>query len=165
MLDHEHRNAFALDASNEVDADLEFGGIEAGQPFVEQQELRPGGEGPGQLDALLVNIGELGAELIGPNGSGKTTVLNLITGELTPDAGSILLDGKEIIGAQAFQVNRARIARTFQLVRILPGMTTRENVSLPNILPSDTFSRVVMPGRIRTSWNVRAMRARFTWNA
>ena len=75
--------------------------------------------------------------LIGPNGSGKTTVLNLITGELTPDAGSILFHGGEIIGALSFQVNRARIARTFQLVRVLPGMTTRENVALGRMFGSD----------------------------
>ena len=75
--------------------------------------------------------------LIGPNGSGKTTVLNLITGELTPDSGSILFNGEEIIGALSFQVNRARIARTFQLVRVLPGMTTRENVALGRMFGSD----------------------------
>ncbi len=75
--------------------------------------------------------------LIGPNGSGKTTVLNLITGELVPDSGSILLDGEEMIGAMSYQVNRARIARTFQLVRILPGMTTRENIALGRMFGSD----------------------------
>jgi len=75
--------------------------------------------------------------LIGPNGSGKTTVLNLITGELSPDAGSILLQGEEIIGARSFEICRARIARTFQLVRVLPGMTTRENVMLGRMFGSD----------------------------
>jgi len=66
--------------------------------------------------------------LIGPNGSGKTTVLNLVTGEIAADGGSVRLDGREMIGKPAFRICRARIARTFQLVRILPGMTTRENV-------------------------------------
>ena len=75
--------------------------------------------------------------LIGPNGSGKTTVLNLITGELQPDAGSILFQGDEIIGARSFEICRARIARTFQLVRVLPGMTTRENVMLGRMFGSD----------------------------
>jgi branched-chain amino acid transport system ATP-binding protein len=68
--------------------------------------------------------------LIGPNGSGKTTVLNLITAELTPDSGSILFRGNELIGRQSFKVCRAGIARTFQIVRVLPHMTTRENVML-----------------------------------
>jgi branched-chain amino acid transport system ATP-binding protein len=75
--------------------------------------------------------------LIGPNGSGKTTVLNLITAELTADKGSVRFDGREIIGAQSFQVCRARIARTFQLVRVLPHMTTRENVMLGRMFGSD----------------------------
>jgi branched-chain amino acid transport system ATP-binding protein len=75
--------------------------------------------------------------LIGPNGSGKTTVLNLITAELTPDSGSVLFEGKEIVGLQSFQVCRARIARTFQLVRVLPHMTTRENVMLGRMFGSD----------------------------
>ena len=68
--------------------------------------------------------------LIGPNGSGKTTVLNLVTGELLPDRGSVLLDGQEIAGWPSFRICRARIARTFQLVRVLPTMTVRENVML-----------------------------------
>jgi branched-chain amino acid transport system ATP-binding protein len=75
--------------------------------------------------------------LIGPNGSGKTTVLNLITAELTADSGTVLLRGKEMIGLQSFEVCRARIARTFQLVRVLPYMTTRENVMLGRIFGSD----------------------------
>jgi branched-chain amino acid transport system ATP-binding protein len=69
--------------------------------------------------------------LIGPNGSGKTTVLNLITGELVPDRGEILLGGvDDIAGWPPFRVCRARVARTFQLVRVLPTMTVRENVML-----------------------------------
>jgi branched-chain amino acid transport system ATP-binding protein len=78
--------------------------------------------------------------LIGPNGSGKTTVLNLITAELTPDAGSILFHGKELIGLQSFEICRARIARTFQLVKVLPHMTTRENVMLGRMFGSDPTS-------------------------
>ena len=68
--------------------------------------------------------------LIGPNGSGKTTVLNLITSELRPDRGSILFKGSDISGWPSFRICRARIARTFQLVRFLPHMTAQENVML-----------------------------------
>lgn len=66
--------------------------------------------------------------LIGPNGSGKTTVLNLITGEHKADAGEVILNGEALTGLRPFQVNRRRVARTFQLVRVLAGMTVRENV-------------------------------------
>ena len=75
--------------------------------------------------------------LIGPNGSGKTTVLNLITAEFAADSGSVQFEGKEILGLQSFQVCRAKIARTFQLVRVLPYMTTRENVMLGRMFGSE----------------------------
>jgi branched-chain amino acid transport system ATP-binding protein len=75
--------------------------------------------------------------IIGPNGSGKTTVLNLITGEIAPDAGSVRLEGREILGAPPFRVCRARVARTFQLVRVLAGMTARDNVMLGRTFGSD----------------------------
>ncbi len=75
--------------------------------------------------------------LIGPNGSGKTTVLNLVTGEIAADGGSVRLAGQEMIGLPAFRVCRSRIARTFQLVRILPGMTTRENVMVGRLFGAE----------------------------
>jgi branched-chain amino acid transport system ATP-binding protein len=75
--------------------------------------------------------------LIGPNGSGKTTVLNLITAEFAADSGSVQFEGKEILGLQSFQVCRAKIARTFQLVRVFPHMTTRENVMLGRMFGSE----------------------------
>ncbi len=78
--------------------------------------------------------------LIGPNGSGKTTVLNLVTGELAPDAGSIWFNGRDLRGVPSFRICRARIARTFQLVRVLPHMTTRENVMLGRLFGSDPTS-------------------------
>jgi branched-chain amino acid transport system ATP-binding protein len=66
--------------------------------------------------------------LLGPNGSGKTTALNLIAGVLRPDAGSIHLAGVETTGEPAFRVARRGISRTFQLVRLFDDMTVRENV-------------------------------------
>ncbi|TWT15299.1 ABC transporter ATP-binding protein [Reyranella sp. CPCC 100927] len=75
--------------------------------------------------------------LIGPNGSGKTTVLNLITGEIAADGGSVRLADQEMAGLPAFRICRSQIARTFQLVRILPGMTTRENVLIGRLFGAD----------------------------
>lgn len=66
--------------------------------------------------------------LIGPNGSGKSTTLNLISGALRPTSGTITLHGSPISGLRADQIARRGVARTFQLVRLLPSMTVRDNV-------------------------------------
>ena len=66
--------------------------------------------------------------LIGPNGSGKTTMMNLISGSLKPDEGQIQLDGRNIAGKSANDIARLGVARTFQLVRMLPSMSVLENV-------------------------------------
>jgi branched-chain amino acid transport system ATP-binding protein len=66
--------------------------------------------------------------LLGPNGSGKTTALNLMSGVLRPDAGVIRLGGHDITGLPSYRIARLGLARTFQLVRVLDGMDCRENV-------------------------------------
>jgi len=67
--------------------------------------------------------------LIGPNGSGKTTMMNLISGALRPDEGQIRVHGQDIAGMRADRIARQGVARTFQLVRILPSLTVLENVT------------------------------------
>jgi ABC-type branched-subunit amino acid transport system ATPase component len=67
--------------------------------------------------------------LIGPNGSGKTTMMNLISGAFRPSSGEIRLYGDPITGIGASRVAKKGVARTFQLVRMLPAMTVIENVS------------------------------------
>ncbi|MDX1781446.1 MAG: ATP-binding cassette domain-containing protein, partial [Thalassovita sp.] len=66
--------------------------------------------------------------LIGPNGSGKSTTLNLISGALAPSSGAISLRGQPIHGLPAQNIARLGVARTFQLVRLLPSMNVAENV-------------------------------------
>ena len=56
--------------------------------------------------------------LIGPNGAGKTTIFNLLTGVYKPDEGIIKLDGENITGKKAIDINKAGIARTFQNIRL-----------------------------------------------
>jgi ABC-type branched-subunit amino acid transport system ATPase component len=82
------------------------------------------------VDAVTLEIcqGEI-VGLLGPNGSGKTTVLNLISGALKPDAGSIQLRGRPLEKLAAFKIAREGVARTFQLVRVLGSMTCKENVT------------------------------------
>ena len=66
--------------------------------------------------------------LIGPNGSGKTTMMNLISGALKPTSGTIRLAGEAISGMPAHKISQRGVARTFQLVRILPSLSAVENV-------------------------------------
>lgn len=66
--------------------------------------------------------------LLGPNGSGKTTVLNMISGLLPPTGGLIALNGEAISGLRPNRIARKGVARTFQLVRALPSLTVAENV-------------------------------------
>ncbi|WP_114859561.1 ABC transporter ATP-binding protein [Azospirillum brasilense] len=66
--------------------------------------------------------------LIGPNGAGKSTVVNLITGLLRLTAGRIRLGGRDITEAEAPEVARAGIARTFQTVRLLKEASVLDNV-------------------------------------
>ena len=69
--------------------------------------------------------------LIGPNGSGKTTVFNLISGTMTPDKGDILLNGEPIEGLSPWSRAHRGVGRTFQITRLFREMTVLENVVAP----------------------------------
>ena len=66
--------------------------------------------------------------LIGPNGSGKTTTMNLISGALKVTSGTISMQGRRLSSMPAHQISRSGVARTFQLVRTLPGLSIIDNV-------------------------------------
>ena len=66
--------------------------------------------------------------LIGTNGAGKTTVINMLSGTLSPTAGKILLEGKDITGLRPDQVARLGVVRTYQNLRLFQKMTVLENV-------------------------------------
>jgi branched-chain amino acid transport system permease protein len=66
--------------------------------------------------------------LIGPNGSGKTTTFNLITGMDEPSSGQILLQGTDITNLRADQITERGIARTFQNLRLFSNMTVLDNI-------------------------------------
>ncbi len=76
-----------------------------------------------------VAAGELLA-LIGPNGAGKTTCFNMLNGQLAADAGSVRLDGRELLGLKPRQVWRLGVGRTFQITATFASMTVRENVQM-----------------------------------
>jgi branched-chain amino acid transport system ATP-binding protein len=76
-----------------------------------------------------VGRGELLA-LIGPNGAGKSTCFNMIGGQLRPDAGEILFEGRSIAGLRPRHIWRLGVGRTFQIAATFASMTVIENVQL-----------------------------------
>lgn len=66
--------------------------------------------------------------LIGPNGAGKTTVFNLMTGILRPDRGEVLFRGENLAGRSPHEISIKGLVRTFQNIRLMSGMTVRENL-------------------------------------
>jgi branched-chain amino acid transport system ATP-binding protein len=66
--------------------------------------------------------------VIGPNGSGKTTMFNSVLGQITPDAGSIALNGADITGLSPLQLNQRGVGRTFQTLQVFGKMSVRDNL-------------------------------------
>ena len=66
--------------------------------------------------------------VIGPNGSGKTTMFNSVLGQIAPNAGSIELNGKDITGLSPLELNRRGVGRTFQTLQVFGKMTVRDNL-------------------------------------
>jgi neutral amino acid transport system ATP-binding protein len=69
--------------------------------------------------------------LIGPNGSGKTTVFNLVTGFIVKDSGDVRFNGRSIANLAPDRIYALGIGRTFQLARIFPRLTALENMLVP----------------------------------
>jgi branched-chain amino acid transport system ATP-binding protein len=76
---------------------------------------------------MAVRPGEIYG-LIGPNGAGKTTIFNLLTGVYKPTSGEIFFRGRRVDGLRPYEIARRGVSRTFQNIRLFPGMTVLENV-------------------------------------
>lgn len=76
---------------------------------------------------ISVNKGEVYG-IIGTNGSGKTTIFNLICGIYKPDRGNVIFDGEDITGMEPWKLARKGIGRCFQLVKPFQSMTPLENI-------------------------------------
>jgi branched-chain amino acid transport system ATP-binding protein len=85
--------------------------------------------------------------VIGPNGSGKTTMFNSVLGQITPDAGQIQLKGRDITGLSPMQLNQRGVGRTFQTLQVFGKMTVRDNLIVAaQEHQGSLFSRMFAPG-------------------
>jgi branched-chain amino acid transport system ATP-binding protein len=101
------------------------------QPILATGDLTVRFGGHVAVDAVTCafKAGELTA-IVGPNGAGKTTYFNLISGQITPSAGSVHLRGRDISRLSVASRTRAGIGRAFQLTNLFPNLTVLENVRL-----------------------------------
>jgi branched-chain amino acid transport system ATP-binding protein len=78
---------------------------------------------------FVVNKGEF-LSLVGSNGAGKTSLVNLISAHLRPDSGQILFEGNDISAMSVYERIKAGIARSFQIVNLFDGLSVFDNVAL-----------------------------------
>ena len=99
--------------------------------LLEVRDVRKSFGGLQALDGLLVRGGGGSVTgLIGPNGSGKTTMFNVITGYERPDAGVVRFGGVDVTGAAPGRICAQGLGRTFQLTRVFPRLTLLENIQV-----------------------------------
>jgi len=99
--------------------------------LIDMRSVSVGFGGAPLLDGATLQI-EAGERigLIGPNGAGKTTLFNLISGALPPSSGTIHFKGEPIHGLPPYRIARRGMARTYQNIKLFPGMTALENVMI-----------------------------------
>lgn len=85
--------------------------------------------------------------VIGPNGSGKTTMFNSVLGQIRPDAGEISLNGKDITALSPAELNQRGVGRTFQTLQVFGKMSVRDNLIVAAQEHQGTmWSRLFAPG-------------------
>ena len=85
--------------------------------------------------------------VIGPNGSGKTTMFNSVLGQIKPNSGRIELNGRDITGLSPLELNRRGVGRTFQTLQVFGKMSVRDNLIVAAQEHSGSMaSRMLAPG-------------------
>ncbi|EHL97401.1 ABC transporter, ATP-binding protein [Acetobacteraceae bacterium AT-5844] len=100
-------------------------------PVLEAEGLRKSWGGVAAVDgvSLSVHAGEMLA-LIGPNGAGKSTCFNMLNGQIRPEAGRVILLGRDVTGQAPRTVWRLGVGRTFQITATFGSMTVLDNVRM-----------------------------------
>jgi branched-chain amino acid transport system ATP-binding protein len=101
------------------------------EPLLQVQGLAKRFGGVVAADAIALDIprGEFHA-IIGPNGAGKTTLIGLLAGEIAPQGGSILFDGRDITALPVYRRSQLGLARSFQITSLFSDFTALDNVAL-----------------------------------
>jgi branched-chain amino acid transport system ATP-binding protein len=107
---------------------------------------------------LSLRAGETHA-LIGPNGAGKTTLIAQITGEVKPDAGSILFGGRDITSLPVFKRARLGLARSFQITSLMDVMSVFDNVLLAVMAHAGSAFGFGRPARAEAGLRKKALEA------
>lgn len=80
--------------------------------------------------------------IIGPNGAGKSTLLNCFVGRLDPDTGSVMFNGKSLLGLKPHEINQTGVVRVFQTPEIFTDLSLLENVMIPAFARRDGSFRL-----------------------
>lgn len=108
------------------------------------------------LHALNLEVEEGSVHaIIGPNGAGKSTMLNCLVGRLTPDSGTVMFDGKSLLGLQPHQINQAGVARVFQTPEIFENLDLLDNVMIPAFAKADGSFKMNLWQAVRSRSEVR----------
>lgn len=109
-------------------------------PLLETKNIKKSFGGVTAINNLSITV-EKGTifGIIGPNGSGKTTFFNLITGMYPLDSGTIFFNGRDITGLRPHQIAKLGIGRTFQVPALFSKMTVLENVMVSTFIRSSSL--------------------------
>ena len=110
----------------------------AAMALVSLQQITVAFGGPPVLDGVSLHVkrGDRIA-LVGRNGEGKSTLLNVLVGKLIPDTGSVIFDGQSVLGRKPHEINQMGISRVFQTPGIFADLTVKENVMIPCMASRD----------------------------
>lgn len=94
--------------------------------------------------SVQIRQGEI-VGVIGSNGAGKTTFINMVTGYLPPSSGDILFDGHSVLGRQPRDITRLGMARSFQVAQLFPQLTVMENTLVSLVAAEGTQPSFLRP--------------------